>query len=392
MYVTSFCRGSHGKSESGPEACRAATAPSWRSFERCAIPAGDDLGEPLQLTVAEAKDHCEAEEGCTAFTFEGEDAEGPRSGSSVWVHFKKAFDCVDAPWVAWRKDLRALSPPALEDSRALSFAAAGSGVALCLLGQVRMLFHTHLALERNLLQVLNPEVFLYGPRGSDREPTPDLHSIQDYVVEERWEVESIRDSLYAETRDASKVIDEYMQVQGNWLGSQCLDPPLRDSRPGSAICSYYSQQKCLQMIQKKERARKQTYQWVVVSRFDFLWLAPHPPLDLLQALVFWIAYPLCLLHWLLKIVMVLVLVSLCCSNAQKTPSCSGGRSLERLAAQLSAPRDTCVYNCMQIHVRNANTLAYRLQTHQLVCVYICNLSVYMCVYICIHVSQHLHVE
>ena len=257
----------------------------------------------MLLTLAEAKDHCEAEEACLAFTFEGEDAEsieGPLSGNPVWVHFKTSFDCVDAPWVAWRKvgsvDSTAPGPPPaspqdLENARALSSftGGAGSGVALCLLGQVRMLSHTHLALEQHLLQVLQPDVFLYGPREADHEPSPDLHSIQDYVADERWEVESIRDSLYAETRDSSRVLDlEYAQVQGNWFGSQCLDPPLRDNRPGSAVCSYYSQHKCLEMIQKKEIQRGQPYQWVVVSRFDFRWLAPHPPLELLQADVVWI--------------------------------------------------------------------------------------------------------
>ncbi|CAE7776355.1 unnamed protein product [Symbiodinium necroappetens] len=270
----------------GGEACRLSAAPSWRSFGRCAIPAGNDLGEALFLTAAEAKDHCEAQEACAAFTFEGEDLDG-LSESPVWVHFKTHFDCVDAAWVAWRK-----VDSSLEDSTAVSFTAhdlTGLGVALCLMGQVRMLSHTHVALEQHVLQVLKPDVFLYGPRGSDAEPAPKLHSLEDYVVEEKWEVESIRDRLYAETRNPSRTIDvEYVQVQGNWFGSECLDPPLHDKRPGSAICWYYSQQKCLEMIQKQEHQRGQPYQWVVVSRFDFRWLAPHPPLELLKADVVWI--------------------------------------------------------------------------------------------------------
>ena len=180
----------------------------------------------MLVTLAEAKDHCEAQGACAAFTFEGDDVRGPLSGNPVWVHFKTAFDCVDVPWVAWRKvrgvDSRAPGPPPdsedsegdSEGSRALSpFTGTGTGVALCLLGQVRMLSHTHVALEQHLLQVLQPDVFLYGPRGSEEEPAPELYSLRDYVVEERWEVESIRDNLYADTHDASRVIDlEYVQV------------------------------------------------------------------------------------------------------------------------------------------------------------------------------------
>eukprot|EP00434_Breviolum_minutum_P003076 symbB.v1.2.002707.t1/scaffold145.1/size471898/9 len=75
---------------------------SWRSFKGCAIPAGDDLAEPKWLTVEEAKDRCSAESDCAGFTFEGLEPEGPANGP-VWVHFKTAFDCVDADWIGWQK-------------------------------------------------------------------------------------------------------------------------------------------------------------------------------------------------------------------------------------------------------------------------------------------------
>ncbi|CAJ1378753.1 unnamed protein product, partial [Effrenium voratum] len=264
----------------------------WRSFERCAIPAGDDLGEPLWLTVQEAKLRCEEEAECAGFTFEGSRPEGPLSGGRVWVHLKRIFDCVDAEWVAWRKAAghQTAQAPAPAPPEALSAAASGAGTALCLQGQVRMLAHTHLALEQHLLQVLQPDLFLYGPKTPEDTPEgPEIYSLKDYVVEARWEVENIRDQLYNETSNPGQVIDlEYLQVQGNWFGSQCLDPPLRDNRPGSAICSYYSQQKCLEMIQAQEAQRGQAYHYVVVSRFDFRWLAPHPPVELLAGDAVWI--------------------------------------------------------------------------------------------------------
>mmetsp|Transcript_4708 Transcript_4708/g.14393 ORF Transcript_4708/g.14393 Transcript_4708/m.14393 type:complete len:326 (-) Transcript_4708:26-1003(-) len=172
--------------------------------------------------------------------------------------------------------------------------SAGRGVALCLAGQIRMLSTTHLALEQHLLSVLRPDVFVYGPRdpgASDESSGPDLYGMRQYIVEERYEVEDIRSHLYSETKRASRVIElEYLEVQGNWFGNQCLSPPLRDNRPGSAICMYYNQQKCMDMIREHELTRGQTYEYVVISRFDFRWLAPHPPLDLLrgQADAVWI--------------------------------------------------------------------------------------------------------
>lgn len=51
---------------------------------------------------------------------------------------------------------------------------------------------------------------------------------------------------------------------------------------------YYNQQKCLDMIEEHERERGVQYAWVVVSRTDFRWLAPHPPLDMMSSDSAWI--------------------------------------------------------------------------------------------------------
>jgi len=154
---------------------------------------------------------------------------------------------------------------------------------LCMTGQVRMLSATHLALEQYLLGVLRPDVFLYGPKGEGEEHGPELYGLSKYVVMERWEHEDIRTALYSETKSPGRVIDlEYLEIQGNWFGNQCLSPPLRDNRPGSALCFYWNQRKCLDMITEHEGERGQSYEYVTVTRFDFRWLAPHPPVDLLR--------------------------------------------------------------------------------------------------------------
>merc|ERR550537_1335481 len=137
---------------------------------------------------------------------------------------------------------------------------------------------------QNLLAAFRPkpDLFLYGPTDAESGSGPELYELKKYVVDQRWENEDIRSELYNVTKNPSRTIDlEYLSVQGNWFGNQCLQPPLRDNRPGSAICLYYNQQKCLSLFENSEDERGKPYEWVVVSRTDFRWLAPHPPLDLL---------------------------------------------------------------------------------------------------------------
>jgi len=277
------------------ESCRnkASAEHTWKAFEGCAIPSGDDLGDSELLTVKEAQERCGSLELCQGFTFEGNDADGPLSGDPVWMHFKQEFDCIDAEWISYRKLYKssrraaAPAPPPPPPSESLvpkvasNLSVSGQGVALCFNGQVRMLQTTHQAVQQNLLDVLRPDIFMYGP--ADRGVEDELFGLRKYVAATQFdEHEDIRGRLYSETKNPSRMIDlEYVQIQGNWLGSQCLDPPLSDNRPGSAICMYYNQQKCLDMIQEHELERGHQYEWVVVSRTDFRWLAPHPPLDVL---------------------------------------------------------------------------------------------------------------
>jgi len=145
-----------------------------------------------------------------------------------------------------------------------------------------MLRTTATAMLQNVAEVLKPDIFMYGPLDRSMPDGPELYGLEDFVKTSRWEDEDIRSQLYAETVNPSRTIElEYLEVQGNWFGNQCLRPALRDNRPGSAICMYYNQKKCLDLIQESEEDRGRPYEWVVLSRTDFRWLAPHPPLDLL---------------------------------------------------------------------------------------------------------------
>jgi len=259
----------------------------WKAIEGCAIPVGSDVGPPELLTVVDAQERCGAMERCQAFTFEGTDPEGPLSGNPVWVHFKEKFDCINAEWITYRK-LQVTSvpapppPPPSPKKDAVIHSDDGNGVALCLSGQVRMLRTTAAAFIQNVAEVLRPDVFIYGPMDKAQPDGPELYGLEDFVKISRFEDEDIRSHLYSETGNPGRTIDlEYSEVQGNWLGSQCLRPPLRDNRPGSAICMYYNQLKCMNLIEESEEERGVPYEWVVVSRTDFRWMAPHPPLSLL---------------------------------------------------------------------------------------------------------------
>lgn len=278
--------------------CKRATGDfEWRAFPGCAIPAGDDVGggEAELLSVEAAKRRCGAIGECVGFTFEGSDPLGPLSGGPVWVHLKGRFDCLDAEWIAYKKVSRRAAvappppPPRVNTSIVAAVEGDGDGVALCLSGQVRMLQTTGAAMEQNLILVLQPDLFMYGPRDRGQPDGPELFELEQYLTAAKWEDEDIRTHLYSETRNPGRVIDlEYIEVQGNWFGNQCLKPALRDNRPGSAICMYYNQRKCLDMVKEHEVERGRHYEWVVVSRTDFRWVAPHPPLELLSGDAVWI--------------------------------------------------------------------------------------------------------
>ena len=119
-------------------------------------------------TVKKIKRVAVSKELPKAFTFMGEDPEGPLSGDPVWIHFKDFFDCVGEGWIGYRKIVKkkgksgkatapAPPPPPMEaELSELEFPVAGDGkgVALCLAGQLRMLETTHEALRQHLIEGL----------------------------------------------------------------------------------------------------------------------------------------------------------------------------------------------------------------------------------------------
>lgn len=71
-------------------------------------------------------------------------------------------------------------------------------------------------------------------------------------------------------------------IPGNWFGGIRSLPP----REGAGAVSVYKRWYFLQML--KEHGCLERYDRFVVTRSDFLWLSPHPPLDLLRVDRLWI--------------------------------------------------------------------------------------------------------
>lgn len=77
--------------------------------------------------------------------------------------------------------------------------------------------------------------------------------------------------------------ESLLPIPGNWLGEITERGTVR---PGSAARCLYLRHHALRMIERLGLHRK--YAWFVLSRSDYLYVAPHPPLDLLGGSRAWI--------------------------------------------------------------------------------------------------------
>ncbi|CAN0313142.1 unnamed protein product, partial [Phaeothamnion confervicola] len=63
--------------------------------------------------------------------------------------------------------------------------------------------------------------------------------------------------------------------------------PLLES-PGGAVYQLTDLSRALHMVRAREARRGFPYEWVICTRTDFIWLAPHPPLHLLDPTHAWV--------------------------------------------------------------------------------------------------------
>jgi len=167
--------------------------------------------------------------------------------------------------------------------------------AVCFIGELRNLNETADSIRRNFLEAIAlkgvlVDVFvaaaLRGPFQIDdfglKNVSNDLdlaHRIvlRDYRFQLEPSVEEFESLLMKAPEQAMK---HYNQTPGNWLGPAF-------GRLGNALRWYRHEAECLEMMESSEKTNNMRYKWIIRTRPDFLWLAPHPPLSLMSLDMVW---------------------------------------------------------------------------------------------------------
>lgn len=170
--------------------------------------------------------------------------------------------------------------------------------ACCLLGRVRGFAYVASSVFENLLRPLRwPDVFIYTPLSLLRDATDaDLQAllrvpgIREFSTEE----EDVTAALWRDTKPVIRgmspreVLAATLGVNGEWIGGfRGSASDGLPSRRGSGLAELYNWRRCLQLVERAEAAGA-SYGWVVASRFDLAWAAPHLPLELLSRDRVWI--------------------------------------------------------------------------------------------------------
>jgi len=168
--------------------------------------------------------------------------------------------------------------------------------ALCLLGRIRGLAYTAASLAEHLILPLSADLFVYLPLAFLREaPEADVRELLALpgLVEITAEEENVTAFLKREMRPiisgatADEVLEWTRMVNGNWLGG-LLQGDHGGARVGSGLMQMHSWRRCMQMVDRREASGTPPYDWIVQSRFDLFWEAPHLPLALFSKDAVWI--------------------------------------------------------------------------------------------------------
>lgn len=161
--------------------------------------------------------------------------------------------------------------------------------ALCIAGQPRGLVEGQAEnLQRNLISALgNVAVFVAGPPYPGLQPQEmgrllePLGAYESRIVEQP-RVEELWRSVYENAPEA-----DFKEVElfGDSGGATLYGPVFGN---GQTVFQWYWRDQCLQMIEAAEKQRlphdsheSRNFTKVVVTRFDYKWLAPHPPISML---------------------------------------------------------------------------------------------------------------
>lgn len=170
------------------------------------------------------------------------------------------------------------APPTAADKTS----KAKPDVALCIAGQPRGLVEGQSKnLQENLISALGAvDVMVAGPTYPGL-PEPEMKSLFEPLgaaqsrINEQPRVEQLWRSVYESAPEADfKTIEAF----GDFGGATLFGPSFGN---GQGMFQWYWRDQCLQMIEQQEKLRGSNYSRVVVTRFDYKWVAPHPPLSLL---------------------------------------------------------------------------------------------------------------
>lgn len=165
--------------------------------------------------------------------------------------------------------------------------------AVCFVGELRNLNETADSIRRNFLEAIAAkgvlvDVFVAAARrgpfsivdfGLANVSNGLAHRIvlRDFRFKPEPSVEAFEDLIMKAPEQAMK---HYNQTPGNWLGPVF-------GRKGNGLRIYRHEADCLEMIESSEMTKSMRYKWIIRSRPDFLWLAPHPPLSLMSPDMVW---------------------------------------------------------------------------------------------------------
>lgn len=159
---------------------------------------------------------------------------------------------------------------------------------ICFIGTLRSLEITANSLNANLIEPLNADIAICVSRVSGEDETRlsalPRHKIVDSCIYEDADAgyEKLCDSI---SRTRLGNLEQFpwrktLAISGNWLGGL-------PGVPGSGMHLNYNYFKLNERLKSPEIKQK-NYSHFIITRTDFEWLAPHPPLHLLNQKLVWI--------------------------------------------------------------------------------------------------------
>lgn len=151
----------------------------------------------------------------------------------------------------------------------------GDGVAVCWTNELRGLgaqWAGHLA---NVIGPLSADLFVAAADKGNQSHVLAFPEVKRVLRKQDLIPDPGREGIMAELRESgSPLYEEFADSFGN--------------QRRSGLFQWYFRSRCLDLVEQYEAERGRQYAWLVYLRVDSWWLAPHPPLHLLDPKLCWI--------------------------------------------------------------------------------------------------------